>query len=162
MRTIELKNGGAAWVDDEDFVFLNQYKWRRTTGGYAATISYPKSGDRKETPMARLIMAPVPPRKEVDHSNGDKLDNRRQNLRICTPSQNSSNRGKKAGSHTSQYKGVSWHKHTKQWASRINQRNCTINIGYFRTERAAAMAYDIAARDLHAEFARYNFQPALP
>lgn len=137
-------------VDDSDYEILSQYKWFRL-GSYVARM---EAG--KWILMHRQIMQ-APADKHIDHRNGDPLDNRRFNLRICTLAENLRNRTKMVGA-SSIYKGVSWFKPSKSWRARISVDDSTKIIGYFKNERHAALAYDIAAKDLHGEFASLNFQ----
>ncbi len=93
---------------------------------------------------------------EVDHANGDILDNRRSNLRAATRSENNSNRQKFSnGTPASKYKGVQF-THGK-WAASIQKDKERKWLGYFKHEDSAAKAYDIAAKELHGEFAVLNF-----
>lgn len=96
----------------------------------------------------------------VDHINGNKLDNRASNLRICTKSQNGMNKGvdsdfKLMGSI---FKGVTYSKRplNKKWRANIKVNQKQINIGYFLTEIEAAAAYNDAAKKYHKEFAYLN------
>lgn len=102
--------------------------------------------------MHREIVG-TPEGMDTDHINGDKLDNRRSNLRICTHAQNGANRGpQKNGS--SGYKGVSYH--CKKWRVQICINGKTKRLGGFNSLLDAAKAYDKAARKYHGEFARTN------
>jgi hypothetical protein len=100
----------------------------------------------------------------IDHINGDGLDNRDENLRPCTVSQNIANsRGDKIGKKWSKYKGVVFRpevkgdKGGKQWKVRIGFQNTVVHIGSFSTEEEAARAYDRKAVELFGEFAHVNF-----
>lgn len=96
----------------------------------------------------------APPGLEVDHINGDRLDNRRENLRLCTRRQNT--RNAKARSACG-YRGVS---HDRgRWRSRIHHVGvgALVSLGSFDTPEEAARAFDRAARRLHGAFARLNF-----
>jgi len=99
----------------------------------------------------------IPDGHELDHINGDKLDNRLYNLRPATTAQNQHNRklNRKVG--TSRYKGVSWYKPTGKWRARIQHNGKEIYLGYFADEIEATKAYDKAARQLFGEYARCNF-----
>lgn len=88
---------------------------------------------------------------EIDHINGVKSDNRIDNLRSCTKSQNMANVGKRSGT-SSSYKGVSWHKRYNKWTVAAR-----IHLGNFDSEEDAAKAYDKAVSKIHGEFARLNF-----
>lgn len=113
--------------------------------------------------MHRIIMRRVLGRELerwelVDHLNGDRLDNRRANLRLCNNSQNGFNRDVPAHNKTG-YKGVSWN--TYRTAPRPFQASITVNrrkiyLGSYATAQEAARAYDAAARQLAGEFARGN------
>ena len=92
----------------------------------------------------------------IDHINHNGLDNRRENLRICTNAENQRNRGKQKNN-TSGYKGVDWRKDHKKWRARINKDNKTIHIGYYNIIEEAARAYDAKAKELHGKYAQLNF-----
>lgn len=94
---------------------------------------------------------------QVDHINGDRADNRVENLRAATRRQNAYNRGADRVS-TSRFKGVSWNREKRKWEVklRIDGRNRT--LGRYDTEEDAAVAYDRRACEIHGEF----FRPNLP
>jgi hypothetical protein len=135
-----------ALVDDGDFEWLNQWRWSFIGNGYAY-----RKVNQKNIRMHKVIME-CPKNLFIDHINGNRLDNRRENLRIATFQQNSQNVTKRANT-TSIYKGVTWEKFTNAWACRL--RNKT--IGRFKEERHAALAYDIWASEFYGEFAKLNF-----
>lgn len=90
----------------------------------------------------------------LDHANGNPLDDRIENLRKCSRSENNQNR--RAGG-VSQYIGVSWHGRVKKWRATIKIGQVPKHLGYFKDEVAAARAYDSAAKAHHGQFARPNF-----
>jgi hypothetical protein len=92
----------------------------------------------------------------VDHINGDTLDNRLRNLRVCTNAENIRNSRRRAGS-GSQFKGVTRIKGTDRWRAQIMVNGCKMYLGSFRDEESAARRYDEKAKELHGEFARCNF-----
>ena len=92
----------------------------------------------------------------TDHINGDGLDNRKQNLRICTHAENLRNR-RLGKNNTSGYKGVSWHKLHKLWYAHISHNKKLMSLGYFKDKEEAAKAYDRKAIELFGEFAKLNF-----
>lgn len=154
-REIPLTKGLVALVDDEDYETLAASTWCvRGNPPYASRhiqLGYRRYG--QET-MHRAIMGATDGQ-HVDHINGDTLDNRRANLRLCTHYQNMCNRRPNAGR---KFKGV--YRHGKGWRVTIQAEGQKVCIGTFPSEEIAARAYDEAARQLHGEFARLNFPEA--
>lgn len=93
--------------------------------------------------------------KNIDHINGDGLDNRRKNLRPATTRQNGQNRGKFAPAY-SKFKGVSWHIRDRRWVASIRAECKDIWLGSFTDEKLAAAAYNKAAKKHFGSFARLN------
>lgn len=144
-------------ISREDAQTALLYKWSFTNG--PSGQDYVRAIDRSTKPprqvkLHRLIMN-APEGMHVDHINGDPLDNRRENLRIATPQQNQANSRKRAAA-TSHYKGVSWHKKSKQWRATINFNRKQEHLGFFKDQDLAAAAYDARARQLFGEFACPN------
>lgn len=137
-------------IDKQDAYLLEERSWW-TNGKYL-------SGWSKEGTvyLHRLIMNP-PRGKEVDHINGNRYDNRRSNLRLCTRSQNNANWKGKHRPGSSKYRGVCWRKDTKKWKAEVQLNGKTTNIGCFDSEVEAAKAYDSVAQRLFGEFAYQNF-----
>jgi len=92
---------------------------------------------------------------EVDHINGNTLDCRRLNLRLCTHKQNLANQKKQSG-RSSQFKGVSFSKSRGKWEAYIKTDGKKKHLGRFDTEEAAAYAYDLEAFRLFGWFAKLN------
>lgn len=138
-----------ALVDDDDYARVTAHNWWLLKAGYAYTQKSMK-GKRTTTLIHRLIMNP-PKGMEVDHINGDKLDNRKQNLRLCTRSENNMNR-----KHTGVYRGIRWTKNG--WQAEIKTNRVYKYLGRFKDPIQAAMAYDKAAKKQHGSFARLNFK----
>lgn len=159
-KRIPLTQGKFAIVDDDDYEWLMHYTWsfnvvrNRRTVGYARTTV--KRADRHKTVMMHRLILEAPPGKQVDHINGNGLDNRRANLRLATASQQQQNRalGK---NNTSGYKGVGWWPRQRRWHASIQYHGEIIHLGYFKSKEAAARAYDRAARKYFGEFAYTNF-----
>ncbi len=153
VKEIRLSQGKVAAVDDEDFEYLNQWKWWYSDG--CAKKSVYMNGKRKPAGayMHRLIMN-TPPGMDTDHINGNSLDNRRCNLRVCTHAENLRNKAKTKG--TSKYKGVHWHKADNKWRAQIGVDWGKLHLGNFHTEEEAALAYNEAALKHFGEFARLN------
>jgi hypothetical protein len=102
--------------------------------------------------LHRFIMN-IPKEMEVDHINGDTLDNRKVNLRVCTKSENNCNR-KINQNNTSGYKGVSYKMSRHKWCAKIGVNNKNIHLGYFDSPEEAYAAYCIASKKYHGEFGR--------
>ena len=160
MAEIALSQGMVALVDDEDTERLQGYAWYAAKQGrkkrypYAVAGVPDKPGRQKSVRMHRLIMN-APDGSFVDHVNGNTLDNRKANLRLCNNAQNCKNRKRTWG--TSKYLGVGWKRARSRWVARIYVDGRHINLGGFEDERAAAKAYDKAAIEYHGEFASMNF-----
>lgn len=156
MKEIKLTKGYVAIVDDEDFDYLSQFLWHarvNKTNVYAATRI-----NKKYTYMHRFLMNP----KEkfwVDHKDQNSLNNQKNNLRICTPTENSRNsRSKRL---KNKYKGIYYSKdkkRIKRWVAQINTGFKVINLGRYLTPEEAAIAYDKAAIKYFGEFASVNFK----
>lgn len=157
MKEIKLSKGMVAMVDDSDFEWLNQWKWHALKGRnthYACTGSG-KTGYRY---MHRIIMN-APSGMDVDHMDGDGLNNQRQNMRVCTRSQNIQN-SRKSKRGKSEYKGVACVVRN-YFTAQINHDGKLHFLGYFSTQEDAARAYDLAALELFGENAKINFQESL-
>lgn len=157
MKEIQLTQGQVALVDDQDFEFLNQWKWHLKKDGdrkYAVRNLPLLNGKQKRLSMHRLIMC-MPDDVVIDHINGNGLDNRKCNLRICTNHDNLKNR-RVSSNNTSGFKGVSWHKRDKIWQSRIKVNQKYIHLGCFKDPKEGAVAYNNAATKYFGEFALLN------
>lgn len=154
MALIQLTQGKKAIVDNDNLSWLLKYKWSYSLQRGARRTEYPSN---KIVSMARAIMG-FPKNMEVDHINGNHLDNRRKNLRIATHAQNCMNSRKKR--RTFRYKQVYKLDRNlkKPWRARIKLNYKTIHIGYFRTAKEAALAYDQKAKKSHGQFANLNFK----
>jgi hypothetical protein len=152
MKEINLTRGKVAIVDDHEYPWLKDFTWCAAVKGGKF---YAQTG--KSDTMHRMIVN-AKKGETVDHINGNTLDNRRENLRVCTHAQNRQNSKKISGSRnlSSKYKGVS-HPSENRWTASITVMWKTIHIGSFSTEIGAARAYDEAARKYHGVFAKLNF-----
>lgn len=154
MKTIKLTRGKVAIVDDELFDYLNQWKWFCINNGYAVRSTQNSAGKRCVIQMHRLILN-TPKGLYTDHINGNKLDNRIQNLRVSSRAENMRNRFK-FSNNKSGYKGVSWKKKNKKWVAQIKHENKVIYLGLFTSVIEAAQAYNSAAIKLQGSFAKLN------
>jgi hypothetical protein len=154
VRLIPLGDGYYAYVDAADYEWLTQWNWYMH-GGYAA-----RREKRKWVFMHRQIMQP-PRKKLVDHRDGNRGNNCRCNLRVCSHLENQQNKRKENGS-ASQYKGVFYDKRHDKWYSRCRYAGKYHGLGYYDLEIDAARAYDRAAVLYFGEFARLNFPEEWP
>jgi hypothetical protein len=152
IRFIPLTKGKFAIVDVEDYERLSQYKWHAVKTG-DRFYAY-RSKNKRSLSMHRVIMN-APKGMVVDHIDGNGLNNRRSNLRVCTVSQNHQNRRWTGG--VSRYKGVCFLKKVNKWKAEITFNGRRIHIGCFADEISAAKAYDKKAAELFGEFAYLNF-----
>jgi hypothetical protein len=153
---IQLTRGLVALIDDEDYKLVSMYKWYAGMSGgtaYARTNTY-INGRRTIIRMHRIIMNACR-EIQVDHINHNGLDNRKENLRLCTCSQNQGNRKINERS-ISGFKGVSWDGRDKKWVAYITRNKRTKFIGYFSQVRDAAIAYNEEATRMFGEFAYLN------
>jgi len=154
---IPLTQGKVALIDDRD-AHLAAHKWyaKRDCRAWYAARGARRGGKLREFRLHREVLGITDPDVEVDHVNGNGLDNRRANLRIATAQQNQANRSAQANN-ASGLKGVSWHKRDRKWRAHIRIAGKQHSLGYYATREEAAGAYDVAAVEAHGEFARRNF-----
>lgn len=148
MKRIKLTRGFYAFVDEEDFKFLNQFKWLCRLSRHKIYAI------RSDGILMHRAILNVPPGRQTDHINGNGLDNQRMNLRICTLCENQFNRGKQINN-TSGYKGVRAKR--KNWRAGIGYMGKWIELGTYNSPIDAARAYDEAAKKYHGGFAKINF-----
>lgn len=148
-------------IDEDDWNRIKGYTWRELPCGYIATVVGIKNCGkyRQKTVYLHKMIMDAPSGFQVDHIDGNRKNNNKSNLRICTGHQNVWNRKKQKGS--SKYKGVSWHGWNKTWMAGIRHNNKKIFLGYFKIEEEAARAYDEKAVELFGEFARTNVMEGL-
>jgi HNH endonuclease/AP2 domain len=159
IRYIFLTQGKFAVVSGPDYKFLMQWRWQ----AHHDKRNDSWSAVRHEKPrlMHRVILD-APNGVQVDHVDGDGLNNRRSNIRLATQQQNAWNRGPQS-INTSGFKGVSWDKRRSKWIATIAFDGRTIALGAFTDKLDAAKAYRDAAPKYHGEFARTEpFRPIQP
>ena len=156
-REIPLTQGKVALVDEADYEWLSQWKWcarycPRRKSFYVARADR-STGKYVNVQIHRVIMnLPQGDKRQVDHINHDPLDNRRENLRVCTAAENCRNRRKRSDV-TSGYKGVSFDKESGRWKATIRPNGILINLGRFVTPEDAHSAYCSAAAEHFGDFA---------
>jgi len=158
VKEIQLTQGYVASVDDEDFERVNQFKWYAHRNKIRTVVYGYTKINKKSVMLHRFIMKVNETKIQVDHRNGDGLDCKKVNMRLCLHGQNQAN-GKKYKNCSSKYKGVYYSNHAKKWAAQVatGVSGKPRPLGYFNDEKEAAKAYDKAALELHGEFALINF-----
>lgn len=137
--------GASIQVDAEDLHFVTAHRWRVDPGGYV------RAGSGQDVLLLHRLIAGASGNEIVDHRNGDKLDQRRANLRKCTNTENLRNR-KRHANNRSGYKGVYFSK--GKWRAQIRCDGEKHNLGSHASPEEAYLHYCVAAAALHGEFAR--------
>lgn len=153
MREIPLTQGYVALVDDIHYDDLSRHKWWVKKGRHTMYAIREENGRRVW--MHRQILCITDPKTQVDHEDGNGLNNQSHNIRVATSLQNSFNRSKQSNN-TSGFKGVSKIKGRHRWEARIQVGTKTVMLGYYHTPEAAAIAYNEAAAKYYGEFAKLN------
>jgi len=163
MKIIELSNTELkVLVDDEDFDRLSQYKWwghnktskKEKERGIKDRIYAECKTKGKHYRMHRLILD-CPKGLEIDHIDGNRLNNQKSNLRIVTHQQNLFNQRM---TYKDKFKGISFHSRDKIYEARIRYNDHLYYLGRYTDPRAAALAYDFAAVYYFGEYACLNFK----
>lgn len=144
MRSITLTQGKSATIDTEDYKSISKFKWFAKKDGknsYACRSIFVK-GKGGTIMMHRQIMDKCPKGKEIDHIDGNGLNNRRSNLRIVSKSQNQLNAGLRIDN-SSGFKGVSWDKRHKMWYAYARLSGKQVNLGRYTKITEAVTAYEI-------------------
>jgi len=156
MKTIKLTKGYEVIVDDEDFEYLSKFKWHVWVKKNGKPYAY------ATIPIHRMIFKESVKylgNEHIDHKNGDGLDNRKNNLRLCDSGKNMMNRSVNSNKKSSKFKGVYLNGKSKinPFYSMISFRKKNYRLGQFKTEKEAAIAYDKKAIELCGDFARLNY-----
>lgn len=173
MAKIKVGKNKWAQVDDADYAMLAGFKWSVSPQGYAVTyhtsVYLPSDGLSKKIRVTRAILMHrmvlgLDRRKVIDaktgrpcvtdHKDGDRLNNRRANLRVCTRRENILNR---KGWGNRPYKGVYYDARRKQWQARVTRQGVVSHLGYWPTAYWAARAYDCYVTSYDGPYARPNF-----
>lgn len=160
VREIELSKGYIGLVDDSDYAEVSKHKWYAQTGRkgkknvYVARRDY-RTG--KLVKLHRVLLGITDPKVQVDHINGNGLDNRRCNLRLVSNAENARNVSKRPECST-RYKGVCYSKRDELYFAYINFNGKRQYLGYSKDNpEELARIYDQKAKELHGEFAKLNF-----
>jgi len=155
MKEIRLTQNKVALVDDEDFDYLNQFKWYalKSRNTFYAQRTKVINGKECTLKMHRVIMQ-TPNNLEVDYIDHNGLNCQKSNMRNCTFAENRRNR---CAWGFSKYLGVTKIKKNK-YIARIRTNGKLIHLGCFDSEKDAAYAYDLMANELFGQFANLNFK----
>ena len=156
IENLSYSDGRLYWAKPRPKVVVGSRAGYAKKNGYREIKFNGKS--YKEHRVIWAIINGAWPSDELDHVNKDKSDNRIENLREATRSQNMANSLKKRGS--SSFNGVCWKKRFGKWHSQIMSDGKKRHLGWFDLEYKAALAYDAAAIDCFGEFATLNFKEA--
>jgi len=155
---IPLSQGKFTVVDPEDYEKIVAMGRWHLNEGYACRNIYLGAAGHGKAKYQRVWMHRVinetPDEFDTDHINGNKLDNRRCNLRTVTNTQNHLNVGPRA-TNTSGAKGVSWYKTGKKWRVQIRIDGKIKHVGYFDEIKDAEEAYRKAAIEHYGEYANF-------
>ena len=165
MMEIPLSQGKVALVDDEDFDSLNAFKWSAGRNGrmlYAIRHVHRDDYGRTTVGMHRIVLARKLGRslakgEDTDHINGNSLDNRRENLRGATRSQNNRNCHRHIANPSSRFLGVSWSKPSEKWRVEIKIGGKRVYLGSYQSEIEAAIAREEYIKERPDLCARSNF-----
>lgn len=154
MKEIPLTQGKVALVDDEDFERLSQWKWyARKDGSTLYAVRNAPGPERGTILMHREVLGDVPGEMDIDHVDGDGLNNQKANLRIITHRQNCQNLHIQK---SSKYPGVCWHKRARKWQAQVGIDGKIKYLGLYETENDAFEAYRMAVynlgEDMHERF----------
>jgi hypothetical protein len=161
MKKIKLTQGKVALVDDEDYDWLNQWKWFAKRDEHRFYVETHDKNDHSKHLRMHRVITNCPSNMVVDHIDGNGLNNQKDNLRICTNRQNCKNR-RINKNNKSGYCGVDLDKnlydkgYKNYWRVRIRVKDRESYIGHFNTKKKAALAYNEAAKKYFGDFARLN------
>jgi hypothetical protein len=153
------KTGHKVKIDSEDLDRVSQYSWRvtqATTGRLRVVASIPTAKGYRTTTLGKFLMNPPKGKQVYARRFQEELDYRKENLIVCTLKERQRLLPKNRKDSSSQYRGVSLIKSTKKWRAGVQFDQTSINLGDFRTEKEAALAYNKAARKYFGRLAYQN------
>jgi len=145
---------GYTLINEDDTHLMDGYAWHFDVSGYIVRRAWKDGKCVKNIRLHRLVIG-AKDGQYVDHINENKADNRKENLRIATYSQNLACRGPYKNN-TSGYKGVSWDKRRKVWMVLLGYQGKRIYVGSFNDKNKAAQMYNIKAKEIFGDFAYQN------
>lgn len=155
--TVQLRKAGQILIcDRDDEPIALAYSWRYDKDGYVVRGVRKKGKPYTLVRFHRAVLENIGydlTNSVVDHINGVRHDNRKCNLRVCSQKENMRNR---RTTNQAGYKGVYWNKKLHCWTARIRVDGRTLYLGSFPSPREAAYCYNMAASQLHGEFAELN------
>lgn len=153
LKEISLTQGKIALVDDVDFDCVNKHRWaaRKSRHLYYAQSKI----DGKNVSLHAFLLNP-PSNVDIDHIDGNGLNNQRSNLRICSHMENMANQKRHSDS-KSPFKGIWRAAHCDRWAAQLVFNGKKVYLGVYKNPADAALAYDKKAKELFGPFARLNF-----
>ncbi len=161
MRKIELTQGQFAVIDDDDYDRISSHKWYAKKNNVKCKVVYYAAtnitilGKRTTIRMHQFILGSSPNGKEIDHADGNTLNNQKHNLRFCTRTQNLYNAIGSPYSAT-KHKGITFNNKSNMYRVRISINGKSTHIGCFKKIEDAICVYNNAALKYHGEFARLN------
>ena len=150
MKNIKLSRNKFAIIDDCDFDTINSLKWYCTNAGYAV------HDNPERTILMHRIILDAPEGLEVDHIDGNPLNNQRNNLRLATHQENIRHRANLNKNNSSGVTGVSWFKRDKKWRARIFVDGKEISLGLFNDKHDAITKRNEAVKRFYGQFAHLN------
>lgn len=157
MKTIKLTQGKVALVDNADFEVLSKFKWYALKVGrrfYAARNIRKPDGTRTIQLLHQFLLPGVP---QIDHQDGNGLNDQMHNIRPATHQQNARGFQQKRLGASSKFRGVTWDRKQLKWLAYIKADGKVINLGRFADEANAGRARDIATLKYYGPDAHFNF-----
>ena len=149
----QLGVGLFAIVDAEYEELVSAHRWHICQGYAITNIPHPSRKSRQQTLAMHRLLMQRPVGVQVDHINGDRLDNRMSNLRLATHAQNTQN-ARIRSDNTSGFKGVRIRKHNGRWQTSIKCNGAYYYLGTYDTPEEASVVYQAASLIHHGEYAR--------